>query len=151
VFMPYFAAQLRDLSKRPTSVAIDGAILRHGEILIAPGTQHIGLSRTGTTVRIKLDASPVASRCLPSVDPMFEAVAAVYGARGAGVVLTGMGRDGTIGAEAMTKAGAEVLVQDAATSVVWGMPGSIAQAGMASAVLPPERIAQHLCARAGLH
>jgi two-component system chemotaxis response regulator CheB len=150
VFMPYFATQLRDLAKRPASVATDGAILKHGEMLIAPGTEHIGLTRIGATVRIKLDASPVASRCLPSVDPMFEAVAAIFGARGVGIVLTGMGRDGTLGAEAMAKAGAEILVQDAATSVVWGMPGSVAQAGLASAVLSPERIAQHLCSRAGL-
>jgi two-component system chemotaxis response regulator CheB len=150
VFMPYFAAQLCDLAKRPTRVAIDGAILKEGEMLIAPGTEHIGLARIGATVRVRLDASPVVSRCLPSVDPMFEAVAAIFGARGVGVVLTGMGRDGTIGADAMAKAGAEILVQDAATSVVWGMPGSVAQAGLASAVLPPERIARHLCTRIGL-
>jgi two-component system chemotaxis response regulator CheB len=151
VFMPYFAAQLQDLTKRPASVAVEGALLKAGEMLIAPGTEHIGLIRVGNSVRIKLDASPAASRCLPSVDPMFEAVATIFGSHGVGVVLTGMGRDGTIGAGAMVKAGAEILAQDAATSVVWGMPGSIAQAGLASAVLPPERIASHLCARAGLH
>lgn len=151
VFMPYFAAQLRDIAKRPASVATDGAILKQGEMLIAPGTEHIGLVRIGSTVRIKLNASPVASRCLPSVDPMFDAVAAIFGERGVGVVLTGMGRDGTIGAHAMASVGAEILVQDAATSAVWGMPGSIAEAGLASAVLSPERLAHHLCVRAGLY
>jgi two-component system chemotaxis response regulator CheB len=151
VFMTYFAAQLQDLAKRPAHVAIDGAPLVPGHMFIAPGTAHLGLHRVGGGVRIRLDDTPAESRCLPSVDPMFEAVAGTFGAHGVGVVLTGMGRDGTIGAGAMVKAGAEILAQDAATSVVWGMPGSVAQAGLASAILSPERLAHHICVRAGLH
>ena len=86
---------------------------------------------------------------MPSVDPMFEAMAEIYGTEGVGVVLTGMGRDGTIGAEAIVRAGGEILAQDAATSVVWGMPGSVAQAGLASLVMPPEDLARHVCIRSG--
>ena len=148
-FMQYFAKQLQDLSGRPAEVAVDGAPLVRGRMQIAPGTAHIGLSRDGGRVRIKLDSSPAPSRCMPSVDPMFDAVARIYGAAGVGVVLTGMGRDGTLGAGTIVAAGGEVLAQDAATSVVWGMPGSVAQAGLASAVASPEKLALLICGRGG--
>ncbi len=147
-FMPYFAAQLRDIAKRPTSVAADGTPLVPGEMLVAPGEGHIRLARNGSRIIVRIDQSPAPSRCMPSVDPMFEAMAEIYGAEGVGVVLTGMGRDGTIGAEAMVRAGGEILAQDAATSVVWGMPGSVAQAGFASLVMSPEDLARHVCTRA---
>ena len=148
-FMPYFAAQLRDIAGRPTSVARDGTPLVPGEMLVAPGEGHIRLARNGARVIVRIDPSPAPSRCMPSVDPMFEAVAEIFGPDGVGVVLTGMGRDGTIGAESLVRAGAEILAQDAATSVVWGMPGSVAQAGLASLVMPPEDLARHVCVRAG--
>lgn len=146
-FMPYFAAQLRDIAGRPTVVASDGAPLVPGQMLVAPGEGHIRLARNGSRIVVRIDPAPVASRCMPSVDPMFEALADMFGAEGVGVVLTGMGRDGTIGAEAMIKAGGEILAQDAATSVVWGMPGSVAQAGFASLVMSPEELARHVCNR----
>jgi len=146
-FMPYFAAQLRDIAGRPTSVAVDGAPLVAGELLVAPGEGHIRLTRKGSRIVIQIDSTPAPSRCMPSVDPMFEAVAQMFGGDGVGVVLTGMGRDGTIGAEAIVQAGGEILAQDSASSVVWGMPGSVAQAGLASLVLPPEDLARHVCAR----
>lgn len=146
-FMTYFAAQLRDIAGRPTTVAVDGAGLLPGQMYVAPGEGHIRLARSGGRVIIRIDPAPAPSRCMPSVDPMFEAMAEVYGVEGVGVVLTGMGRDGTIGAEAMVKVGAEILAQDAATSVVWGMPGSVAQAGLASLVMSPEDLARHVCNR----
>ncbi len=146
-FMPYFAAQLRDIAGRPTAVAGDGAPLVPGQMLVAPGEGHIRLARSGSRIVVRIDPVPAPSRCMPSVDPMFEAMAEIFGSEGVGVVLTGMGRDGTIGAEAMVKAGAEILAQDAATSVVWGMPGSVAQAGLASLVMPPEELARHVCNR----
>ena len=149
-FMIYFAAQLQDIAGRPTSVATDGSPLVPGQMLVAPGEGHIRLVRSGLSVTVRLDREISATRCMPSVDPMFEAMASVYGPDGVGVVLTGMGRDGTIGAEVMVKAGAEILAQDAATSVVWGMPGSVAQAGLASAVMSPENLARRVCVRAGL-
>ena len=146
-FMPYFAAQLRDIAGRPTAVAADGTPLVPGQMLVAPGEGHIRLARSGSRIVVRIDPAPAPSRCMPSVDPMFEAMAEIFGAEGVGVVLTGMGRDGTVGAEAMVKAGAEILAQDAATSVVWGMPGSVAQAGLASLVMPPEDLARHVCNR----
>jgi two-component system chemotaxis response regulator CheB len=144
VFMPYFAAQLRDIANRPTRVATEGTPLVPGGMLVAPGEGHIRLVRQGAHVRVKLDNIPAPSRCMPSVDPMFEAVAEVFGAAGCGVVLTGMGRDGTIGARALAAADGEVLAQDAGTSVVWGMPGSVAREGLASAVLSPELLAERV-------
>lgn len=146
-FMPYFAAQLRDIAGRPTAVAAEGTTLVPGEMLVAPGEGHIRLARMGSRVVVRIDPAPAPSRCMPSVDPMFEAMAEIYGAEGVGVVLTGMGRDGTIGAESMVAAGAEILAQDSATSVVWGMPGSVAQAGLASLVMSPEDLARHVCHR----
>lgn len=148
VFMPYFAQQLQDIAARPASVARDGDMLKSGEILVAPGDAHISLSRFGVAVRVVLDRTSAQSGCLPSVDPMFEAVATTFGVNGVGVVLTGMGRDGTIGARALAAAGAEILAQDAATSVVWGMPGSVAREGLASAVMPPEKLALRVGKRA---
>jgi two-component system, chemotaxis family, protein-glutamate methylesterase/glutaminase len=146
-FMPYFAAQLRDIAGRPTSVATDGAPLVHGQMLVAPGEGHIRLGRSGSRIVVRIDSNPAPSRCMPSVDPMFEAVAEMFGTDGVGVVLTGMGRDGTLGAETMVRAGGEILAQDSATSVVWGMPGSVAQAGLASLVMAPEDLARHVCTR----
>ncbi|KQX20369.1 chemotaxis protein CheB [Sphingomonas sp. Root50] len=146
-FMPYFAAQLRDIAGRPTTVAAEGTPLVPGEMLVAPGEGHVRLARSGSRVVVRIDPAPAPSRCMPSVDPMFEAMAEMFGGEGVGVVLTGMGRDGTIGAEAMVAAGGEILAQDSATSVVWGMPGSVAQAGLASLVMSPEDLARHVCDR----
>jgi two-component system chemotaxis response regulator CheB len=148
-FMPYFADQMRGIAGRPATVARDGEKLVPGHILIAPGEGHIRLKRIGHDVRVMLDTTVSATLCMPSVDPMFESLAEVYGERGLAVVLSGMGRDGTIGAKAVFGVGGEILVQDGPTSVVWGMPGSVAEAGLASAVLPPARIADRILSRAG--
>ncbi|WP_016744921.1 chemotaxis protein CheB, partial [Rhizorhabdus wittichii] len=87
-FMPYFAAQLRDIAGRPTAVAADGTPLVPGEMLVAPGEGHIRLARKGSRVLVSIDPAPAPSRCMPSVDPMFAAVAELFGAEGVGVVLT---------------------------------------------------------------
>ena len=144
VFMPFFAAQLTIIAGRPAMIAVDGARLRPGELLLAPGDAHIGLYRGPDFVRIQLDRAPSPSGCLPSVDPMFEAVAGCFGPAAIGVVLSGMGRDGVIGAERLVKAGGEILAQDISTSVVWGMPGAVTKAGFASTVASPHDIALRL-------
>lgn len=149
-FMPFFADQMCGITGRPASVARDGQKLSPGHILIAPGEGHIRFRRVGADVCVRLDRTPAATLCMPSVDPMFESLADVYGERGLAVVLSGMGRDGTIGAKAVFAAGGEILVQDASTSVVWGMPGTVAEAGIASAIIPPARIAERILARAGV-
>lgn len=148
-FMPYFAAQLQDLTGRRTVTATDGARLKRGEMLVAPGNAHLRLARSRDGVCVRLDRAPSVSGCLPSVDPMFEAVARIFGTAAIGIVLSGMGRDGSIGAAGMAGIGCEVIVQDAASSVIWGMPGSVAKAGVASAVLPPQQLAAWVAGRAG--
>ncbi len=139
-FMRYFATQLAVLGSRPCDVATDRMRIRPGRIVIAPGEAHLKVVRTSEGAAIRLTTEWVRSGCMPSVDPMFDSIAEVFGARALGVVLSGMGRDGCDGAGRLVDAGAKVLVQDQATSVVWGMPGAVATAGRASAVLPPEEI-----------
>ena len=137
-FMSYFAAQLAVLAGRACEVATDHMRVRPGRMLVAPGDAHIRCVRTGDGFAIRLSHEPVASGCMPSVDPMLESVADLFGPRGLGVVLSGMGRDGAVGAQRLIDAGGSVIAQDKASSVVWGMPGAIA--GNASAVLPPDEI-----------
>jgi two-component system chemotaxis response regulator CheB len=137
-FMNYFAMQLAVLAGRPCEVADDHLRIRAGRIYVAPGHAHVRCVRTSDGVAIRLSQEHAASGCTPSVDPMLQSVAAVFGARGLGVVLSGMGRDGAIGAAQLIEAGGSVIVQDRASSVVWGMPGAIAE--RAAAVLPPDEI-----------
>ncbi|MGN7999583.1 chemotaxis-specific protein-glutamate methyltransferase CheB [Sphingomonas sp. 22176] len=139
-FMSYFATQLAVLGSRPCDVATDRMRIRPGRIVIAPGDAHIKVVRTSEGAAIRLSTEWARSGCMPSVDPMFDSIAEVFGARALGVVLSGMGRDGCEGAGRMVEVGAKVLVQDQASSVVWGMPGAVATAGRASAVLPPDEI-----------
>jgi two-component system chemotaxis response regulator CheB len=148
-FMRFFAAQMAGIAGRPAEVARDGVTLRPGRILVAPGDAHLGLARMGRNVMVRLDREPAPSGCLPSVDPMFAAVTAQFGPAAFAVVLSGMGRDGLIGARTLVDAGGEVVVQDRPTSVVWGMPGSVARAGLASTVAPPEALAGRLAERVG--
>lgn len=143
-FMPYFAAQLRDMTGRPARIAGPGMEPAEGELLLAPGDAHLTVDRVGSLVHVRLQRRRAASGCLPSVDPMLESMARTYGLGAVGVVLSGMGRDGAAGAEAVIEAGGTMVVQDAASSVVWGMPGVIAGAGLAHAVLPPDAIARRL-------
>jgi two-component system chemotaxis response regulator CheB len=122
--------------------------VRPGRIVIAPGDAHIHcLPLSDGSTCIRLSRAPAASGCTPSVDPMLASIAAVYGSRGLGVVLSGMGRDGAEGARALREAGGAVLAQDEASSVVWGMPGAVAAAGLADALLPPAAIGRLLAER----
>jgi two-component system, chemotaxis family, protein-glutamate methylesterase/glutaminase len=96
---------------------------------------------------VRLSAEPSPSGCMPSVDFMFESLAAVYGPRVLAVVLSGMGRDGALGARPLAEAGATIVVQDRDSSTVWGMPGSVAAAGHAGAVLSPAAIGTLIASR----
>ncbi|WP_419808693.1 chemotaxis protein CheB [Sphingomonas sp.] len=147
-FMPYFAAQLALLAGRPCEVATDHLRIRPGRIVVAPGDAHVRvvpLADDGASIR--LSREPSATGCMPSVDVMLASVAATYGARATAVVLSGMGRDGADGARALAQAGGAVVVQDEASSVIWGMPGAVAQQGIAAAVLPPDAIGRLLVER----
>jgi two-component system chemotaxis response regulator CheB len=152
-FIPAFAQQLRELTGRQTFAATDGMGLVPDGIIIAPGDAHLTVVRKTVGPVIKLERRPAPSGCMPSVDPMFASIAEVFGGGALGVVLTGMGRDGTLGAEELAEAGGTILVQNEATSAVWGMPGSIARAGLASAILHPldiaGRIASAVTGRSG--
>ena len=139
-FMPYFAAQVAVLSGRPCDVAIEHMRIRPGRVIIAPGNAHLRCVSTGDGASIRLSTRPARSGCMPSVDPMFDSVAQIFGARALAIVLSGMGRDGSEGARRVIDRGGSVVVQDQATSVVWGMPGAIAASGIASAILPPTEI-----------
>lgn len=140
-FMPFFAAQVAVLANRPCDVAIDRMRLMPGRIVVAPGHAHIRLVSIGDgKAAIRLSYDPAVSGCMPSVDPMFESVAEVFGARALAIVLSGMGRDGAEGARAVRAAGGSVVVQDQETSVVWGMPGAVAAAGLADAIMPADAI-----------
>jgi two-component system chemotaxis response regulator CheB len=145
--MSAFAGQLAEAGSRRGVVAEDGMRLVPGCIYLAPGDAHIRVVREGDHVCLRLDRRPAASRCMPSVDPMLTSVGEVFGTDAVGVVLSGMGRDGLSGAAALVAAGGTVMVQDRDSSVVWGMPGAVAAADLASDILRPQAIARELLVR----
>lgn len=146
-FMPFFAVQLSTMSGRPCTVARDDAVAQPGSIYIAPGDAHLMCGRRGSQIVTRLSSGAVANHSLPSVDPMFASLATAFGNRGVGVVLSGMGRDGFEGAALLAAEGADVIVQDAASSVIWGMPGAVARAGLASYCAPADALARHIARR----
>jgi two-component system chemotaxis response regulator CheB len=140
VFTASFAEQLGVRTGRPAREAIHGETPVPGSIYVAPGGRHLRLDKSEGVVRLKLDDSAPVKFCRPSVDILFNDAALVFGAATLAVILTGMGNDGADGAKLLRQAGAPVLAQDEATSVVWGMPGAVARAGLASRVLPLNEI-----------
>jgi two-component system chemotaxis response regulator CheB len=129
--------------KSPLSVAeaIDGEPVVPGRVLLAPGDFHLRLRRTREGVVTVLDQGTPENFCRPAVDVLFRSAVTAYAGRCLGVVLTGMGHDGTRGAQAIVDAGGEVIAQDEESSVVWGMPGAVAAAGLASEFLPLSGVA----------
>ena len=146
VFMPYFARQIEAASGRPTRVALQGQRLKNGEVLIAPGDAHLGLRRRGSQMAVELITTPASCGCMPAVDTMLSALADCYGPNGLAVVFSGMGRDGLVGSAALAERGGGILVQNKHTCAVWGMPGVVAMAGFASAILSPDQIARCVAA-----
>ena len=141
VFTTVFAEQLRAQTGLAVAEALDGEALRPGRVYLAPGRYHLGVVGAESGPVLRLDPGPPVHHCRPAVDVLFADVARVFGPAALAVVLTGMGSDGTAGAKALVEAGSSVIVQDEATSVVWGMPGSIAKAGLARQILPLEALA----------
>lgn len=141
-FMSVFARQLGVAAQRQTLVAENGMELLPDRIIVAPGDAHltVDIACGRHVVRLTGGASP--SGCLPSLDPMLASVGALYGAAGIGVVLTGMGRDGVEGAGRLVACGGSVLAQDAASCAVWGMPRAVLEAGLACAVMAPDKLAR---------
>lgn len=124
--------------------AIEGSVVEPGRIWIAPGDFHMLPRRDGKRVVLTLTTSPQENSCRPSVDPLFAAAASIYGAGTLGLILTGMGQDGLRGAGEIRKAGGRIIVQDEASSVVWGMPGAVVRAGLADAVVSLDNIVAQL-------
>jgi len=145
-FVEAFRQQLAEFSGLEAIRAEDGQPLAPDRIVVAPGDAHLVVVEKGSGHAIKLDRRPAPSGCMPSVDPMFASLAMTHGPGALGVVLTGMGRDGTEGAVELAQAGGTLLVQNEASSAVWGMPGSIARAGLASAILHPFDLAARVAA-----
>ncbi|MBI4273272.1 MAG: chemotaxis response regulator protein-glutamate methylesterase [Rhizobiales bacterium] len=143
-FTTILAEHIGRASGRPTREAQDGEPILAGTIYIAPGGKHMRVTRRDGAAVIALDDGPPVNFCKPAVDPLFTSAAKIWNSWVLGVVLTGMGSDGTLGASAIVGAGGSIIAQDEATSVVWGMPGSAATAGLCSAVLPLHEIASRI-------
>jgi two-component system chemotaxis response regulator CheB len=121
--------------------------VKAGYAFIAPGNYHMIVQREEGSVRIRTNQEPPENSCRPAVDVLFKSVAETYGAGALGVVMTGMGQDGLRGSERIREAGGQVLAQDEATSVVWGMPGFVANAGLADKVLPLQQLGSEIVRR----
>ncbi len=141
MFTTVLAEHLSRVGGRGAHEAEDGEPVLAGGIYVAPGGRHMRVVRSDDGVRIALGDDPPINFCKPAVDALFASAAPVWGAAALALVLTGMGSDGTKGAGDIVAAGGSINAQDEATSVVWGMPRSVAQAGLCSAVLPLDQIA----------
>ncbi|QIQ86995.1 chemotaxis-specific protein-glutamate methyltransferase CheB [Erythrobacter sp.] len=145
-FMPVFARQIEVASGRRAHIAEDGTPIRPGEIAVATGHGHMIVERRGEELVARISADPMPSGCLPSVDPMLASLAKACEGRALAVILSGMGRDGVEGAAALHRAGGTIYAQDAETSAVWGMPGAVAKADLATLIGPPETLAEAIMA-----
>ena len=148
-FIPVFAQQMEMAAKRPAILADEGVRIERGKIYIAPGHGHMVVRKSGGFHTLGLAYHPVKSGCMPSVDPMFDTLAEAYDGHVAGVLLSGMGRDGSDGAQSIVSAGGTIFAQNAETCAVWGMPRAVTELGQAAAVLPPAELADELLASAG--
>jgi two-component system chemotaxis response regulator CheB len=143
-FTTILAEHLARASNRPAREAIDGEAVRAGHIYLAPGGRHMRVTRHGGDTVIALDDGPPVNFCKPAVDPLFTSAIDVWQGAIMAVILTGMGSDGMRGGKDIIAAGGSVIAQDEASSVVWGMPGAAAHAGICAAVLPLPQIAPKL-------
>jgi len=143
-FTTILAEHLARSSHRPAREAVDGEIVKAGNIYLAPGGRHMRVVRHGADAAITLDDGPPVNFCKPAVDPLFASAVDVWQGGVLAVVLTGMGSDGMRGGKDIVAAGGSVIAQDEASSVVWGMPGAAANAGICAAILPLNQIAPKL-------
>jgi two-component system chemotaxis response regulator CheB len=142
VFTKLLAERLTAKSAIPVKEASGGEPLSPGTIWLAPGAKHLKLARHASGIFLQTDEAPPRNFCRPSVDVLLESVAEIYGGGTLAVILTGMGSDGLHGCEMVRKSGGQIIVQDEASSVVWGMPGAVVRSGLADSVLPLAQIAE---------
>ncbi|MCZ4280537.1 chemotaxis response regulator protein-glutamate methylesterase [Kiloniella laminariae] len=143
-FTALLAEHIGRISQMPSKEGEDGEAIRGGRIYLAPGGYHMVFEKKGTDTIIRLNQEPPENFCRPAVDPMLRSLSKIYGSHLLVLILTGMGSDGLRGSEVVTTAGGSVIAQDEHTSVVWGMPGAVATAGLCSAVLPIKEMAAHV-------
>jgi two-component system chemotaxis response regulator CheB len=143
-FTAVLAEHLGRVAKRPVREAVDGEEIIAGTVYIAPGGKHMKVVRRDGNAVIAIEDGPLVNFCKPAVDPLFASAAEVWGNKVLALVLTGMGSDGLAGSKSIIAAGGHVMAQDEETSVVWGMPGQVTNAGLCSAVLPLPEIAAKL-------
>jgi two-component system chemotaxis response regulator CheB len=148
VFTELLAARLDQASQVRVHEARDGAKIERGHVYIAPGGQHFTVAAENGSVRARLNQEPPENSCRPAVDVLFRSAAQVYGGGTLGIVLTGMGQDGLRGARWIHEAGGKVIAQDQGSSVVWGMPGAVAEAGLADEIVPLKSVSEALLALA---
>lgn len=148
MFTRLLAERLQAQSPLQVREAAPDMVVAPGTVTIAAGDHHMVVQRHGLEVRVALNQGPPENSCRPAVDPLFRSVVALYGPRTLGVILTGMGQDGLRGCQSIREAGGQVLAQDEASSVVWGMPGFVVRAGLADRVLPLAALAAEITRRA---
>ena len=144
IFTSMLAARLSAKSAFPVRECVSGDPVAPGCAIVAPGDFHMVVQKENGTISLRTHQGPRENFCRPSVDVLFRSVASVYEDRTLAVVLTGMGQDGLKGCELLRSAGARICVQDEASSVVWGMPGFVAKAGLADKILPLDQIAAEI-------
>lgn len=146
MFTTMFAQRLAREGTLPCEEAQDGEVLRSGRIYVAPGDRHMTVlgAAVGRSPTVRITDGPPEHHCRPAADPMFRTAAQVFPNGVLAVVLTGMGEDGRQGCEAVAAAGGRIVVQDEATSVVWGMPGSVVASGIPCSILPLQSISAHV-------
>jgi two-component system chemotaxis response regulator CheB len=152
LFTKLFAQRLDGQCRLRAREAAEGDSVRAGTIYIARGNWHmevLAASRPGQPPTLHLNQGPLENHCRPAVDVLFRSAAALYGSGVLALVLTGMGSDGLAGCRAIRDRGGSVLVQDEPTSTVWGMPGAVANAGLAHHVLPLQAIVPEILRIAG--
>jgi two-component system chemotaxis response regulator CheB len=147
LFTKFLADRLNGQCALTVREGVPGAKVEPGTVWIAPGDWHMIVERAGTSVVLRTHRGQQENSCRPAVDVLFRSVASVYGAHTLAIVLTGMGQDGLRGAEEIRERGGHVLAQDEASSVVWGMPGFVTNAGLADRVLPLDQIALEIIRR----
>ncbi len=148
---PIFTRQLAERLSRQSAICVEegsaDAILSPGHAWIAPGDSHMKVTRRGVNWCLNLDQGPKVNSCRPAVDVLFRSVALAYGAKVLGVVMTGMGTDGVLGAQEICDAGGDVIVQDEASAVIWGMPGAVHTLGISDGAYPLDRLAAEITRR----
>jgi two-component system chemotaxis response regulator CheB len=145
-FTAMLADHLHRLGRLPCAEARDGEALRPGRLYLAPGDRHLIVEPAAGGLVARLADTPPENFCRPAVDPLLRSLSAACGGAVLAVIMTGMGHDGLAGCRVIDAAGGTVLAQDEASSVVWGMPGAVAKAGLARALLPPAALAEQVLA-----